>query len=404
VITTFGKARVATVGFSVLALGAALGMAHPVAANSGFNWTGYYGGVMASRSHVSRQGNLTFGPSVARSYTNQGGGDVELTEGQYGWNSENQFTGFAFDAMQSATRTHNAATVNGSGRPTTGFLADPEAPVGNRFDYFAGRDRQSSITLIFGYQHHYAAGYTLGAELQVSAGGYRQSEQSSWTETGGLSFNLSEAVTTSFSNCTSFCVSSSSTFQTLGATTTYTSTDVVGSDGDTLRRAVLFTSASGQYLQNGELSLDLNVGSVFAPVARIGVVHNRLQLFAYGGPAIAQVALSTRARITESASLIMAADSNSPGDQVTSSGPNAHNYLESYSWSGSNSTTRVGFRLGVGVEYAATNNMVLRASYDLTDLGRIGVTGVSDTANVADYAVSRSLRSRSLSIGTVWRF
>jgi opacity protein-like surface antigen len=403
VITTFGMARVATVGLSVIALGTALGAPNQARANNGFNWTGYYGGVMASRSHVSRHGNLAFGRGTERTYINRGDGDVELTQGQYGWNAENQFTGFAFDAMRSAIRTHSAANVEGGGRAFDDFLDDPEVPVGGRFDYFSGRDRQSSITLIFGYQHHYAAGYTLGAELQIGASGYRQSEQSSWTETGSLSFDTSLAETFSQFNCTSFCVSSSSTFQTLGATTTYTSTDLVA-DGSNTRRAALFTSASGQYVQNGDFSLDLNVGSVFAPVARIGVVHDRFQLFAYGGPAIAQVALSTRARITEAASLTFDGSSDSPGDQVTSSGPNSHNYLESYSWSGTNSTTRVGFRLGVGVEYAATNSMVLRASYDLTDLGRIGVTGVSDSANVADYAVSRALRSRTLSVGTVWRF
>ena len=103
---------------------------------------------------------------------------------------------------------------------------------------------------------------------------------------------------------------------------------------------------------NGKASLDW-LGSTRARVGFVATPDNRLMFYATGGVAYGG----------GSANL------------------NVYDAVDGWAWySGSHSTTRTGWTLGAGVEYAITNNIILGAEYLYYDLGSRTLTTVPNAA------------------------
>ncbi len=71
--------------------------------------------------------------------------------------------------------------------------------------------------------------------------------------------------------------------------------------------------------------------------------------------------------------------------------------------SGSNTETLWGYTVGAGVEYAATDNMILRLEASMTDLGTIDVTGDSEDTG-AEYTVTQTVANFALQTGVSVKF
>lgn len=98
---------------------------------------------------------------------------------------------------------------------------------------------------------------------------------------------------------------------------------------------------------------------------RIGYAFDRAQIFAKGGLAFGKVKST--------------ADDTSSGDIVTGD------------------STRAGWTVGAGVEYAFTDNVLLGLEYNYTDLGKVSVN--TDTPESTDHNVDTAFSAVSLTLG-----
>lgn len=149
--------------------------------------------------------------------------------------------------------------------------------------------------------------------------------------------------------------------------------------------------------QDNSLAFGTSYDSYFAPVAKLGVAADRFMLFALAGPSVAQVTATTSATVDEDGHVGVtnpAIDGNSVADLDGSA---------SYDWSGSNTETLWGYTVGAGVDYAATDNMILRLEASMTDLGTIDVTGESDETG-AEYTVTQTVANFALQTGVSVKF
>lgn len=146
--------------------------------------------------------------------------------------------------------------------------------------------------------------------------------------------------------------------------------------------------------QDNSLAFGTSYDSYFAPVAKLGVAADRFMLFGLAGPSVAQVTATTSATVDEDGHVGVENGVNSVADLDGSAG---------YDWSGSNTETLWGYTVGAGVEYAATDNMILRLEGSMTDLGTIDVTGVSNETG-ADYTVTQTVANFALQTGVSVKF
>ena len=112
---------------------------------------------------------------------------------------------------------------------------------------------------------------------------------------------------------------------------------------------------------NAKASLDW-LGTTRAKVGFVVTPDNRLQIYGTGG---------------------VAYGGGSSHFNVYDSNYNAY-------WSGNPSSTRVGWTVGAGVEYAITNNVTIGAEYLYADLGSTHIT--TNPNSVAAAALSERLR------------
>lgn len=146
--------------------------------------------------------------------------------------------------------------------------------------------------------------------------------------------------------------------------------------------------------QDNSLAFGTSYDSYFAPVAKLGVAADRFMLFALAGPSVAEVTATTSASVDEVGHVGVENGGNSVADVDGSA---------SYDWSGSNTETLWGYTVGAGVEYAATDNMILRLEASMTDLGTIEVTGESDDTG-AEYTVTQTVANFALQTGVSVKF
>jgi opacity protein-like surface antigen len=146
--------------------------------------------------------------------------------------------------------------------------------------------------------------------------------------------------------------------------------------------------------QYNSLAFGTSYNSYFTPTAKLGVAADRFMLFALAGPAVAQVTATTSASVVETGHVGVENGGNSVADV---------DGIASYDWSGENTETLWGYTVGAGVEYAATDNIILRLEASMTDLGTIDVTGQSDDTG-AEYTVTQTVANFALQTGVTFKF
>lgn len=177
---------------------------------------------------------------------------------------------------------------------------------------------------------------------------------------------------------------------------TWTGTSDFGPDIFTTD-AVVNLDFEGVVHQDSSLDFDVSYGSYFAPVARVGFAADRWMFFAMGGPAVAEVTATTAATVSETGVLSFSRD-DAGGTLEPARFAEAN-----YAWEGTNTETLWGYTIGGGVEFAATDNVILRFEGSMTNLGSISVTGTSlDTA--AEYEVTQDVSNWSLATGVNFKF
>lgn len=154
------------------------------------------------------------------------------------------------------------------------------------------------------------------------------------------------------------------------------------------------TSPTFTYSGSVEQGISLTFGTSYdryvAPVARLGVAADRFLLFALAGPAVARVTATTSASVDETGSVFV--------NTVRVDDKSAFS-----SWSGASAETLLGYTIGAGVDYAATDDVILRLEASVTNLGSIAVTGVSDASDTT-YTVTQPVGNFAVMAGASIKF
>lgn len=153
------------------------------------------------------------------------------------------------------------------------------------------------------------------------------------------------------------------------------------------------TTYSGTVWQDISLTFGTSYDSYVAPVARLGVAADRFLLFALAGPAVARVTATTSASVDETGRIVI----TSPGFRATI------DRRASPSWSGTSAETLLGYTIGAGVDYAATDDVILRLEASVTNLGSIAVTGVSEASSTT-YTVTQPVGNFAVMAGASIKF
>lgn len=393
-------------------------VAAPSVAEETYSWSGIYigGGVSANISNYDT--NIDYNDRT-RYYSDDGGvyaGDngVDVTrfgyidesdiEGNFGWTDSGHFTGVVYDTIQSFKLTPS------DDHGASGFLLDNSSVASRWISTIIDNEARAGANLYTGYQYHSSSGLVFGVEGQVSFANYDEFNGYQWSVSG----TRSESAFDSDSD-------------TAGDDETASATSTIDIDGMNYDESATVTTTCydycvvanqydvdllGSFEQNNILEVNLSVGPIIAPVARIGAAHGRFQLFGFAGPAVSRVKLQTNAAVTETGSMTVdSAGGSSNSDYLSSAfiGETDHDGTTDYSittnWHGSTDKWLTGYRVGAGAEYAATDNLILRLTYDYTDLGSIETTAVADRSNTAGYTVSNDdLSSHGVTIGAALKF
>jgi outer membrane immunogenic protein len=154
------------------------------------------------------------------------------------------------------------------------------------------------------------------------------------------------------------------------------------------------------YSRDSELNVQGGLETLFTLRPRVGVTTGRALFYGTGGAAFGRASLSTSASLTESYF-----DVGKAGPPVNATGQS--------NWEGSVSDWRLGWTLGGGAEYAASDRLTLRAEALYYNLGTLGVTatgtgsydtgGGSTPMSVAPYNVEMDLSGVIARIGFSYR-
>jgi outer membrane immunogenic protein len=150
---------------------------------------------------------------------------------------------------------------------------------------------------------------------------------------------------------------------------------------------------SGSVAQETALSFSTAWDRSFSALAKIGVPVDRALIYAIAGPTVANVTASASASVVEDGEIVLGNGNRSA----------TYSKTQSYEWSGSTSENRVGFTFGAGVDYAATDNIILRGEVSYTNLGKISVTGTSPDTD-AFFTVNQQVGAAQALASVMFKF
>lgn len=151
----------------------------------------------------------------------------------------------------------------------------------------------------------------------------------------------------------------------------------------------------GSVGQINTIGFESKIGTSVSAVARVGLAVDRLMVYGLAGPTMARVSAATYASVFESGSIdVSLSDSDSTVDL---------DGFADYYWNGSVSEDRVGVEVGMGAEYAITDNVILRAEGTYSNFGSLSVTGYSDQTD-ATYTVTQDMSRVTVQTGILFKF
>lgn len=323
---------------------------------------------------------------------------TEDVDGNYnvGW-EDGFFTGALYDDLDDLDMEANLSGLNDSAfnNPAVELYNPDQLEVW--VDAFNSSEMNWSATAILGGQI-LSGGLVLGAELRGTFGDFDTATSDEWVDT---------ALGEDFAHCSVTEDTCDITYTQPGDNITWDDRTTDLDSGWTSNSGSLNAGYVANYTQLNSLAFDASYDSVFSPVAKLGVAAGRVHLFAMGGPSLAKVTATTSASVVENAQVDVFYETGVTHNDVDDFDGNdavgVENGSTSYDWSGSNTKTLTGYSVGGGMEWAATDNLILRAEGLYTDLGNINVTGTSNETN-ATYTVSQELTSMSGSVGMLIKF
>lgn len=352
---------------STLAL--ALCAANPAFAQNTFDWSGVYVGGTTGSMQMNGAASLAYG-----SDTNGWSNGAFLTE---------RDTSLADSFWGSTVDPEYSHSVDGyaAGDPATDWL-----------ESFATEATQGAVTAFAGWQTQVGA-VVYGGEVRVTTGTFGYGYEDSWNESSDFAGSL---------GATYCCLAN------------YLQIDAFFDDpvnGFDPEFATTFPSDPeyGYYdvtmTQDNALAFDVQVDNMVSAVGRVGFAVDRAMIFAMGGATFAQLTATTSASVTSSG----VATSPSFGGYATDYNGNSADYFflaneETFSWEGTTTQNAIGYTVGGGIEYALTNNVILRLEAEYFNLGNIEVLGESEDAATADYTVSHTIDGVRVGTGISFLF
>jgi opacity protein-like surface antigen len=339
-----------------------------VAQDDPFNWSGFYfgGGVGIVESRGSQ--DLAY----------DDGGLIS------GWTSDDgAFTGDIFRTVDLA------GVAAGSANPYDLAYDDYNISLDNMADWATTADTSGTEafgTVFGGGQWQVPdASLVLGGELRANFGSFGSSSVENWTATSTDS-GSAECETNS-GDC--LVASLLPGLVLTDWDVSYPNGNVTGSTIDSGDDVTI----TGTVNQNNTMSFGTSFDKSFSALARVGVPVERALIYGLAGPTVARVTASTSATVEESGTIVLQAEDRTA----------TYSNSETYQWDGSVSENRVGFTFGAGVDYAVTDNILLRGEVSYTNLGSISVTGTSaDTSST--YTVSQHIGSAQALAGVMFKF
>ncbi len=148
--------------------------------------------------------------------------------------------------------------------------------------------------------------------------------------------------------------------------------------------------------QSAQMRGAIKFGAVVDALARVGYASDQWLVYAIGGISQANVKVSTSATITESVSGGQIVG-NYPSTTIPVSGE------KTYTFSGERSKSRLGFALGVGVQWQIGDGYSMRLEGLRHDFGSMDVTGASSQTQ-ATYSLRQQVKLDQLTMTLVKRF
>jgi opacity protein-like surface antigen len=359
-----------------------------------YNWSGIFLG-----------GTVGATDSKSDSTVDYGSVSTEDIDGNYtvGWEN-GFFTGSVYDDLDSLNM-NAVITEGGSGdgaatNDTATELYSPDQ-LDAWVDAFNSSEMNWSATAILGGQMA-SGSLVFGAELRGTFGDFDTNTSDEWLDTASGEDFATCSVAATEDTC-------DITYTEPGDNAHTTWGDRTGGfawNSTTEAAGTMSAGYEAEYAQVNSFAFGASYDSVFSPVAKLGVAAGRVHLFAMGGPSWAKVKATTSASANEVARVDVfynEAAETGVDDFTGDEAVGVENGTAYYDWSGSNTETLAGYSVGGGMEWAATDNLILRAEGLYTDLGSIDVTGVSDETD-ATYTVTQELTSVSGSVGMLVKF
>jgi len=317
-----------------------------------FDWSGFYVGATAGATSTNSDAGIVY------------------TDGEYaGW-SDGYFTGEAYDEVDSAE-------IDFYGDSEEGY----ELSLGSLEDWVTETETGEltwSGTAVAGAQSQFGA-FVLGGELRASVGSFETSyayDYMSYTGDNGSITCPNDDDEDPEETC-------------LVDVNGGWAVDVDGvsiSEGDS---AYLW----GGVDQDGRLVFSANIDQTFAAVARAGIAADRFLIYGLAGASVAEITSTTAANVEETGALEAEAGGSDDAEILG----------DYYSWYGESSESKVGLLVGAGVEYAVTDNVILRGEVSFANYGDVSVTGYSMDTD-ATYTVTQSITQTKAEAGLLFKF
>jgi opacity protein-like surface antigen len=356
-----------------------------------YNWSGVFiGGTVGATESTSKS-------SIDYGYVTTEDGDGEYN---VGWEN-GYFTGAIYDDMDGLDM---IATSNDGTEDTASHTDNAVVELGAMEDwlnYLKNTDMDWSGTAILGAQMQ-SGGLIYGAELRGTFGNFDTETSDEWTDTAtGSDFETCEVTDNNGSDATCEV----DYFPVGGNVTWDRTSDHIWNLNSNSGSADVAAGYEATYTQDNALSFGANYDKMYSPVAKLGFAADRVHMFVMGGPSWAKVTAVTSAQANESGHVDVYTDNSATAlDDFTGSDVvGVSEGSRDYDWSGSNTETLTGYSVGGGLEWAATNNLILRVEGLYTDLGSISVTGTSNDT-LATYTVTQELTNVSGSAGMLLKF
>lgn len=337
-----------------------LATAGAASAQETYDWTGIYVGASVGATQADSEGSVVYGQGTDTGWTAPDG----------------YFIGQIYQDVDDS----GVGTEGNDGEDDSSYL-----DLGDLGNWLTSADASKLdwTGAVYGGAQWQFGSLVVGGELRATIGDLETSYSEAWLEPDSYDF------TTAYCNDEEGCYG----YTDLPTSDSWYGWDDIDgvsmSDDDSI-------DIEGWVEQINYIGFSSNIGTSVSALARVGVAMDRLMVYGVAGPTVATISAKTAASVQETGEINVGSEDF---DDLT-----AHlDGYESYYWEGSASESRVGVEVGIGAEYAITDNVILRGEVSYSDFGSLSVTGVSEDTD-ATYTVTQKLSRVAVQTGIMFKF